>query len=151
MEHPTRIDVRLANEAWESVMSAHAALMHTFAAEHMWSEISMREYDVLYTLSKSDEPMRMCDVQSGVLLSQPALSRMVERLATRGFIARQPDPQDGRAVLLSLTAEGELLQQQVGRAHAKSVARQLGAALTAHELNDLRRLADKLAARDISA
>ncbi|WP_200330119.1 MarR family winged helix-turn-helix transcriptional regulator [Leucobacter sp. L43] len=151
MEQPTRIDVRLANEAWESVMSAHAALMHTFAAEHMWSEISMREYDVLYTLSKRGEPMRMCDVQGGVLLSQPALSRMVERLAVRGLIAREPDPQDGRAVLLSLTPEGERLQQQVGRAHAKSVARQLGSALTAPELNDLRRLAGKLVTGDAAA
>ncbi|MEV8336828.1 MarR family transcriptional regulator [Leucobacter sp. NPDC077196] len=146
MEQPTRIDVRLANEAWESVMSAHAALMHTFAAEHMWSEISMREYDVLYTLSKRAGAMRMCDVQSGVLLSQPALSRMVDRLATRGLIAREPDPQDGRAVLLSLTSEGERLQQQVGRAHAKSVARQLGSALSAAEMDDLRRLAGKLVA-----
>ena len=147
MEHPARIDVRLANEAWESVMSAHSALMHAFAAEHMWSEISMREYDVLYTLSKHDAPMRMCDVQSGVLLSQPALSRMVDRLVTRGLIAREPDPNDGRAVLLSLTAEGAHLQQQVGRAHAKSVARQLGSALSAEEMQDLRSLAGKLAGR----
>ncbi|WP_053352677.1 MarR family winged helix-turn-helix transcriptional regulator [Leucobacter musarum] len=144
MEQPARIDVRLANEAWESVMSAHSALMQVFAAEQMWSEVSMREYDVLYTLAKRREPMRMCDVQSGVLLSQPALSRMVDRLATRGFIAREPDPQDGRAVLLSLTEAGATLQQQVGRAHAKSVARQLGAALTPDEMQDLRRLAGKL-------
>lgn len=145
MEQPARIDVRLANEAWESVMSAHSALMQVFAAEQMWSEVSMREYDVLYTLAKRREPMRMCDVQSGVLLSQPALSRMVDRLATRGYIAREPDPQDGRAVLLSLTEAGATLQQQVGRAHAKSVARQLGAALTPDEMQDLRRLAGKLA------
>ncbi|WP_053387170.1 MarR family winged helix-turn-helix transcriptional regulator [Leucobacter japonicus] len=144
MEQPARIDVRLANEAWESVMSAHSALMQVFAAEQMWSEVSMREYDVLYTLAKRREPMRMCDVQSGVLLSQPALSRMVDRLATRGFIAREPDPQDGRAVLLGLTEAGATLQQQVGRAHAKSVARQLGAALTPDEMQDLRRLAGKL-------
>ncbi|MGW9021421.1 MarR family winged helix-turn-helix transcriptional regulator [Leucobacter chromiiresistens] len=144
MDQPARIDVRLANEAWESVMSAHSALMHTFAAEHMWSEISMREYDVLYTLAKHDAPMRMCDVQSGVLLSQPALSRMVDRLATRDLIAREPDPNDGRAVLLSLTQAGRGLQQQVGRAHAKSVARQLGAALTPQEMQDLRSLAGKL-------
>ena len=151
MDQPARIDVRLANEAWESVMSAHSTLMQVFAAEHMWTEVSMREYDVLYTLAKHRDPMRMCDVQSGVLLSQPALSRMVERLATRGLIAREPDPQDGRAVLLSLTPTGAALQRQVGRAHAKSVAQQVGAALTPDEMRDLLRLASTLAGRGGSA
>ncbi|MFD5599084.1 MarR family winged helix-turn-helix transcriptional regulator [Leucobacter sp. NPDC058333] len=150
MDSATRIDVRLANEAWESVMSAHSTLMQVFEAEHMWSEISMREYDVLYTLSKHDKPIRMCDVQGGVLLSQPALSRMVDRLATRGLIAREPDPEDGRAVLLSLTADGAALQEQVGRAHAKSIARHLGAALTADEMHELRRIAGKLAGKTAS-
>ncbi|WP_336659116.1 MarR family winged helix-turn-helix transcriptional regulator [Leucobacter sp. USHLN153] len=147
MEQPARIDVRLANEAWEAVMSAHSKLMQVFAAEQMWSEISMREYDVLYTLSKHAEPMRICDVQEGVLLSQPALSRMVERLAGRDLVAREPDPDDGRAVLLRLTEAGAALQQQVGRAHAKSVARQLGSALGPDEMQDLRRLASKLGGR----
>ncbi|UOQ57630.1 MarR family transcriptional regulator [Leucobacter allii] len=146
-EQRRRIDVRLANEAWESLMSAHASLMQVFAAEQMWEEISMREYDVLYTLAKHGAPVRMSEVQSGVLLSQPALSRMIDRLAQRGLVAREPDPVDGRAVRLSLTEEGARIQREVGRAHAKSVARQLDAALTPEEMRQLRHLASRLAAR----
>jgi len=41
-----------ANDAWEALLSAHAALMKQFAAEDIWAELSMREYDVLYPLSK---------------------------------------------------------------------------------------------------
>ena len=92
-----------ANDAWEALLSAHAVLMKQFAAEDIWADVSMREYDVLYTLSKYREPLRLCDLNRHVLLSQPALSRLVDRLADRGLVERRPDPADGRSVLLSLT------------------------------------------------
>ena len=41
-----------ANDAWEALLTAHASLIKRFAAEDIWEDISMREYDVLYTLSK---------------------------------------------------------------------------------------------------
>ncbi len=140
-----RSDVRLANEAWESLMTAHAALMGVFAEEGMWKDVTMREYDVLYTLAKHGRPMRICEVQSGVLLSQPALSRMVDRLATRGLLARETDAEDARAVRVSLTEEGVRVQREVGRAHAKSVAREVGSALAPEEIRELERLTRKLA------
>lgn len=34
------------------------------------------------------------------------LSRMVKRLVERGFISREPNPEDGRSVLLTLTGKG---------------------------------------------
>ena len=72
---------RLANDAWEALLSAHARLMKQFAAEEIWRDLSMREYDVLYTLSKRRQPVRMGELHRQVLLSQPALSRMVDRLS----------------------------------------------------------------------
>ena len=67
----------------------------------------MREYDVLYTLSKCPEPVRLGELNRHVLLSQPALSRMVDRLADRGLDrSAQADPADGRGVRLSLTDAG---------------------------------------------
>ncbi|MFV0435372.1 MAG: MarR family winged helix-turn-helix transcriptional regulator [Leucobacter sp.] len=140
-----RTDVRVANEAWESLMTAHAVLTGRFASEGMWSRANMREYDVLYTLAKGDGPLRICEIQSGVLLSQPALSRMIDRLVHRGLLARETDPDDARAVRVSLTEEGAQLQREVGRAHAKSVARELGDRLTSDEMRDLLALCRKLA------
>jgi len=72
-----------ANDAWEALLSAHASLMRRFSAEDVWEDISMKEYDVLYTLSKCPEPIRPTDLNQHVLLSQPALSRLVDRLAAR--------------------------------------------------------------------
>jgi DNA-binding MarR family transcriptional regulator len=135
----------LANDAWEALLSAHAVLMKQFAAEDIWMEISMREYDVLYTLSKCREPLRMSELNRHVLLSQPALSRLVDRLAERGLLQRQPDPADGRSVRLTLTDAGRALQRQIGRRHARRVARALTAALSPGELRQLETIGRKLA------
>ena len=100
-----------ANDAWEALLSAHASLMRRFGAQDVWEDLSMREYDVLYTLSKCPEPIRLTELNRHVLLSQPALSRMVDRLADRGLVSRTADPSDGRGVRLSLTADGRAAQR----------------------------------------
>jgi DNA-binding MarR family transcriptional regulator len=136
---------RLANDAWEALLSAHARLMKQFAAEDIWRDLSMREYDVLYTLSKCREPARMGELHRHVLLSQPALSRMVDRLVERGLVERCPDPADGRGVRLSLTQAGRDRQRQIGRRHAGSVARALTAELSPDQLRQLATIGWKLA------
>ncbi|HTT55266.1 MAG TPA: MarR family transcriptional regulator [Streptosporangiaceae bacterium] len=134
-----------ANDAWEALLSAHAVLMKQFAAEDIWADLSMREYDVLYTLSKCAGPVRISELNRHVLLSQPALSRLVDRLAERGFVERQADPADGRGVRLALTAAGRARQRQIGRRHARSVARAMTAGLTGAELGELETICLKLA------
>jgi DNA-binding MarR family transcriptional regulator len=134
-----------ANSAWEALMSAHATLIKRFMAQDMWGEASMREYDVLYTLSKCPEPIRLSELNRHVLLSQPALSRLVDRLGDRGLVDRRPDPADRRGVRLSLTDAGRKLQQEIGARHARSVVRSMRAALTPVELAQLEALCLKLA------
>jgi len=138
----------LANDAWEALLSAHAVLMKQFAAEDIWRDVSMREYDVLYTLSKCPAPQRLSDLNRHVLLSQPALSRLVDRLAERGLVERLADPADGRGVRLALTPAGWDLQRQVGRRHARSVAHALAAKLDSGELRQLEAICLKLATYD---
>ena len=139
---------RLANDAWEALLTAHAALMRQFAADGIWHEVSMREYDVLYTLSKCPTPVRIGELYQHVLLSQPALSRMVDRLVERGLVERSPDPTDGRAVRLALTGAGRARQREVGLRHGVSVARLVTAELTDDELHQLEAICLKLAHQD---
>jgi DNA-binding MarR family transcriptional regulator len=135
----------LANDAWEAMLTAHAVLMKQFAAEDIWDDVSMREYDVLYTLSKCPEPIRLSDLNRHVLLSQPALSRLVDRLAERGLVERGSDPADGRGVRLSLTGAGRARQREIGRRHARDVARAMTNGLTRDELAQLETICRKLA------
>jgi DNA-binding MarR family transcriptional regulator len=136
---------RAASDAWEALLTAHAVLMKRFAAEDIWENVSLREYDVLYTLSKCPEPVRQGELHRHVLLSQPALSRMVDRLVARGLVERRADLADGRGVRLSLTPAGRHWQRRIGGRHALGVTRAMTAALDADELSQLERLCRKLA------
>ena len=132
-----------ANEAWESLMKAYSVLMKRFNAEDVWGDLTMREYDVLYQLSKCDSPLRMSELNRHVLLSQPALSRMVDRLVERGYVQRCPDLGDRRGVRLSLTPAGRETQRRIGSPHARSVTRALSV-LTPEELDQLAAITGKL-------
>lgn len=128
-------------------MTAQSTLVEIFSQERdTWQGITMRDYDVLYTLAKHGEPMRVTELQHGVLLSQPALSRLVDRLVARGLVSKCTDTTDGRAVRVSLTAAGAQKQRAVGVAHARSVTREVGGALGDDELRELERLCTRLTA-----
>lgn len=133
-----------ANAAWEALLTAHAVLMKEFTAENIWDDISIREYDVLYTLSKCSVPQKLRELHQHVLLSQPALSRMVDRLVQRGLVDREPDPDDRRATRLSLTEAGRQAQRRVGRKHAASVAAAVSRTLDDDEMVQLEALCRKL-------
>ena len=90
-------------------------------------------------------PHQHTELNRHVLLSQ-ALSRLVDRLAGRGLVERCTDPADGRGVRLSLTQAGRALQREVGRKHARGVARAMSAGLEPGELRQLETICLKLAA-----
>jgi DNA-binding MarR family transcriptional regulator len=144
-EKPKISDRHPANDAWEALLTAHASLIRQFAAEDIWEDFSMKEYDVLYTLSKCPDPIRLSELNRHVLLSQPALSRMVDRLVERGIVSRAADPKDGRGVRLALTEEGVAVQRRIGLRHGRSVAQAVRARLTPLEIGQLEEICAKLA------
>jgi DNA-binding MarR family transcriptional regulator len=73
---------------------------------------------VLHTLDRKG-PLRLTDLLTTEQLKQPALTSLVAKLEGDGLVSRRPDPSDGRAVLLSLTAAG---QEIVRSRHADRVA-----------------------------
>ncbi len=142
---PRQGDARAAAEAWESLFRAQVALMRRFQRDDIWRELSMREYDVLFTLSGAPgSGARLRELGEGSLLSQPSLSRMVERLEAAGLVAREPAPDDARGVVVRLTDAGRARQRELGRAHVRQIERYVGGALDAAELASLRELTEKL-------
>jgi DNA-binding MarR family transcriptional regulator len=138
---------RLAVETWESLFRAQVALVRRMQDDPVWDELSMREYDVLFSLTKGpDAGMRLRDLNALILLSQPSLSRMVERLDHRGLVSRTVDPADARGTLVRLTARGAAVQREIGRAHARAIAAYVGGALADDELATLGALLDRLRA-----
>jgi len=147
-----QVSTRTAAEAWEELFRAQVTLMRRFEAGDDFAPLTSREYDVLFQLSRGEgRAMRMRELTELILLSQPSLSRMVDRLSARGLVERRAVPDDGRGVVVALTEEGARLQKEIGRAHVRSIRRYVGGALDEDELRTLHHLAHKLrtAQRDL--
>lgn len=134
-----------AVDAWESLLRAQITLMKEFAVDFRGGPVTMPEYDVLYTLTGfPDGRARLRDVAHNVRLSQPGLSRLVERMESEGLVRRMRDPEDGRGTIVGLTERGRDLQRRMGRIHARAIAARVGSSLEPHELTELERLCTKL-------
>jgi DNA-binding MarR family transcriptional regulator len=143
-----RATPRESSQAWESLFRTQVELLRRFRRDDVWHELSLDEYDVLYTLTLSPHrTARIRDLQERSLLTQPSLSRMVERLEASGLVRRGPVEGDRRGVAVTLTDEGLRLQRLVGGRHVRSIDRIVGEALDAGELATLRGLLDRLRAR----
>ena len=144
---PREESPRLAAEAWESLFRAQSTLMKRFERAGDFAPLRAREYDVLFTLSRApDGRLRLRDLNEEVFLSQPSLSRMVDRMETRGLLRREPAPDDARGVVVGLTQEGAAVQRRIGRRHVRTIAQHVGAALTEPELRTLLDLTTRLRA-----
>lgn len=84
--------------------------------------LSFSALSVLHTLSRMG-PCRLSDLVRTEQIKQPALTSAVAKLEHDGLVERRPDPYDGRAWMLSLTADGQSI---VSRRHAERTDRLSG-------------------------
>jgi DNA-binding MarR family transcriptional regulator len=120
-------------------------VLRHLADDDVWGELSMREYDVLFQLSRAPVAgVRLRDLNEHIRLSQPSLSRMVERLEARALVVREAVPDDARGVRVRLTDRGVGLQREIGRRHVRTIHRYVGGALDADELRSLDNLCTRL-------
>ncbi|MFC6417707.1 MarR family winged helix-turn-helix transcriptional regulator [Sanguibacter inulinus] len=138
------VDGRLAAASWEALFRAQVALMRRFSADDIWHPVSMREYDVLFTLTSAPAGLRLNELNREVLVTQPSLSRMVERLESKGLVTRCAAEGDRRGTLIRLTDEGAALQKEIGRRHVRSIRKYLEPALDEQQLTMLLELCTTL-------
>ncbi|MEP7764618.1 MarR family transcriptional regulator [Sanguibacter sp. 25GB23B1] len=138
-------DSHVAARSWEALFRAQVALMRRFSAEDIWEPVTVREYDVLFTLSQAPQDgLRLHELNTDVLISQPSLSRMVDRLEAQGLVTKKPSASDRRGLLITLTPAGARLQKTIGRKHVESIRAYVEPALTLDELRTLEQLCTKL-------
>ncbi|WP_233198144.1 MarR family winged helix-turn-helix transcriptional regulator [Cryobacterium sp. Y50] len=119
--------------------------MRNLAANFPSKEISLNEYDVMFNLSRQpDRCIRLRDLNQHVLLTQPSVSRLVDRLVLRGYLHKHSDPSDGRGAIIELTEAGLALFRRVAVLHMGAITERIGESLTQAELLQLTALCDKL-------
>jgi len=135
---------RLIAEAWEAMFRAQVAIFRDLSADFPEGDLSMVEYDVLFNLSRlPGHAARPRDLNQQLLLSQPSVSRLIERLAERGLVTKEPDPNDRRGVIVALTEAGLQAFRRLGAVHTQSIARRFGDALDVGDLQTLIELCDR--------
>jgi DNA-binding MarR family transcriptional regulator len=138
-------DKTLAVDAWESLFRAQVSVLRQLNVEFPSAELSFNEYDVLFNLStQPGRRLRIRDLNRFLLLTQPSVSRLVDRLVQGGLVTKENDPDDGRGTIVTLTDEGHTLYRRVAAVHAKSISNRVGGALDADEMRQLIVLTDKL-------
>ena len=69
-------------------------------------EISAAQFIVIATLALADAPKSASDLCRGISYDAGAMTRMIDRLETKGLIRRSRRPDDRRVVHIELTEEG---------------------------------------------
>src|SRR5512134_1744961 len=108
---------------------------------HLWHQVinerlrprgvSHSQWRVVLELSRSDRPMTQTALAGELGVESPTMVRLLDRLASKGWIAREPCPADRRARLVRLTPRAQRLARQleevVGEVR-RELLRDLGAA-----------------------
>lgn len=137
-------DRRLAIDAWESLFRAQHEVFGDINEDFHDDTLSQAEYDVLLTVTRGkDMTARLRDVTANMLISQPSVSRLVDRMVARGLLTKCADPDDGRGALVTATETGSALFRRIASAHGKAIAERMSL-LSDEELAQLRDLTAKL-------
>lgn len=83
-------------------------------------ELSRTETGLLSSLVSG--PRRITDLAETEALAQPSVSKLVDSLESRGLVTRQRAADDGRVVLVSISADG-LVRLEAVRAETRSLLR----------------------------
>lgn len=137
-------DRKLAIEAWESLFRAQHEIFTAMSADFDDAPITEAEYGVLLTVTREpDMAARLRDITANMLISQPSVSRLVDRMVERGLITKCPDPADGRGAMVRATDAGAQAFHALATVHGRSIVDHM-ATLDDDELRTLHALTEKL-------
>jgi DNA-binding MarR family transcriptional regulator len=112
--------------AWRGMLHVHVHVTRVLDAEMQAAHgVSVSAYEVLMFLG--DAPghrMRMSEIAEGVLLTRSGCTRLVDRLAKRGYIVRSAADSDGRGLYAELTSDGLAIARAARRTHLAGVRRE---------------------------
>lgn len=87
-----------------SALPRRAGALSRLVLARSGAQMSRTEVSVLQSLEA--RPWRITELAAAEGVTQPAITLIVNKLEGRGLVARETDPSDGRAVLVSLTESG---------------------------------------------
>ena len=104
------------------VMRASRLLQFEVERSLSMFDLTVNEFNALNALRRAGRPHKLSPTDVGVslLFSSGGLTKLLERLESRGLISREPNPDDGRGVIVALTPAGKKLQEEAMAAHQEN-------------------------------
>jgi DNA-binding MarR family transcriptional regulator len=118
-------------EVWRGFLNAHARITRAIGRDLAEAGLpDLAWYDLLWTLYKQPgRSLRVKELAEQVVLSPTAMSRFVDRVEAAGCVRREPDPDDRRALQVTLTDEGVALLRRMWPVYARGIEEHFAAQL----------------------
>jgi DNA-binding MarR family transcriptional regulator len=109
--------------AWRGMLEVHARVTQELDAQmHAAHGLSVSAYEVLMFLDGAPEHrLRMSEIADRVLLSRSGCTRLVDRLAEHGYVARCAADSDGRGLYAELTEAGAAKVDDARATHYRGI------------------------------
>ena len=94
--------------------------------QHAEFNTSLSRFDVLAQLERFPDGLTMSDLSRRLIVSNGAITGLVDKLMAGGMVMRQDDPRDRRSVIVRLTRKGRDSFLRMARRHEEWVVSILG-------------------------
>lgn len=112
--------------AWRAYLRGSRELIVNLERDLTANGVSLPEYELLSMLSEAPGGRsRMSTLADYIVQSRSRVTHTAARLEKRGWVVRQPSPDDGRGVEIALTSAGWQVLHKLARVHVGSVRRHL--------------------------
>jgi len=120
-----------ALDAWRAFLTAHAHVTRAISRDLTAAGLpDLSWYDLLWALYRRPERrLRVNELAREVVLSPTAMSRFVDRVEAAGYVRREPDPADRRALQVAITDEGVDLLRRMWPVYEQGIQRHFAAFL----------------------
>ena len=85
-------------------------------------DVTLPRFDLMAQLDKAPNGMTLGELSQRMMVSNGNVTGLAERLVERGLLDRRASPNDRRAQIVSLTAEGRRVFRTMARAHEDWIA-----------------------------
>ena len=136
--------------AWRAFLTAHAAMEKMLSRELMQEfDLKLPWFEVLDALAANEGAMRFNELAERTMTHPSSLSRQVDKMEERHFVAREKATgDDGRAVEIVLTPRGHDMWRTANPAYYRIVRRVFTNSLTETDLHALERIFGKVLEAD---
>jgi DNA-binding MarR family transcriptional regulator len=109
---------------WRAFLNAHSTMLRRISRDLNEAGLPpLTWYDVLAALRDAPEGrLRQVDLAERVLLSHSGLSRLLDRIESKGLVRRVQCPGDRRSLNLELTADGQEMLERMWPVYARGIA-----------------------------